>query len=301
MGERSQIYIKLNVIDRFNKEHTHLMALYYSWNYNERMISRVRNIAEWLSDGQWWLQRESFSKLETIARTNFDMKDALNVCDIVRESIEYNDYRIDGNLNNSIFNDQDNNHGQAFIEATATYNKGVTVSYCFRSHEGLNGCKPLNVEDYLLNDNIYRLSDMEREYVEHKIYMKLTKDTQTMLYQNLNRLLGIKTLEDCEILPPLIDNIGYLNEKVGLMNERQLQNFLEGDYSNQFRDVRYKEVFENLSRFRTEKEFEPSPKGSGRADFVDSQIKLYEELMKGIKDGTIDTHIRQETEEEIER
>lgn len=294
MGERSQIYIKLNVIDRFNKEHTHLMALYYSWNYNERMISRVRNIAEWLADGQWWLQKESFNKLETIARTNFDMKDALNVCDIVRESIEYNDYRIDGNLNDSIFNDQDNNHGQAFIEATATYNKGVTVSYCFRS--SLNDCKPLNVEEYLLNDNIHHLSDTERQYVERG-----TKDTQTILYQNLNRLLGIKTLEDCEILPPLIDNIGYLNEKVGLMNEKQLQNFLEGDYSNQFRDVRYKEVFENLSRFRAEKEFEPSPEGSNRADYVDSQIKLYEELMKGIKDGTIDTHIRQETEEEIER
>ena len=293
MGERSQIYIKLNV-DRFNKEHTHLMALYYSWNYNERMISRVRNIAEWLADGQWWLQEESFKKLETIARANFDMKDALNVCDIVRESIEYNDYRIDGNLNDSIFNDQDNNHGQAFIEATATYNKGVTVSYCFRG--SLNDCKPLNVEEYLLNDNIHHLSDTDRQYVEHK-----TKDTQTILYQNLTRLLGIKTLEDCEIIQPLIENISYLNEKVGLMNERQLQNFLEGDYSNQFRDIRYKEVFENLSRFRMEKEFEPSPEGSNRADYVDSQIKLYEQLMKGIKDGTIDLYKKTEPEEEIER
>ena len=50
MGERSQIFIKTNYTDKEGNTETKLYAIYYQWNYNERMISRMKSLAEWIKD-----------------------------------------------------------------------------------------------------------------------------------------------------------------------------------------------------------------------------------------------------------
>lgn len=44
MGQRSQIYIRFN--DNRMESGKGLIALYYQWNYGERMVSRARQIIE---------------------------------------------------------------------------------------------------------------------------------------------------------------------------------------------------------------------------------------------------------------
>ena len=124
MGQRSQIYV------RYQKDGiNYLTARYYQWNYGERMISRCRHSLEWIEGMMpydWYFTRET-EKLKRILDVNFDMKDVVLGCDIMKE-YEEDEYWKDHKytLNDYVFQCQDNNDGKLFIDI-----KDGVIKYAF--------------------------------------------------------------------------------------------------------------------------------------------------------------------------
>lgn len=122
MGQRSQIYVRHN--GRL------IIANYYQWNYAERMISRARWGIEYLKefvDNQYnWAFRDKsyITRFSRIFDTNFDMHDVAISCDIIKEHAEL---FPDRDFNDSVFNKQDNNDGQLFVDI-----QDDKILYCFR-------------------------------------------------------------------------------------------------------------------------------------------------------------------------
>lgn len=123
MGQRSQIYVRC-----FKDGKYYLTARYYQWNYGERMISRCRYALEWIKEYMeydWHLTTET-KKLKRILDTNFDMKDVVLGCDIIKEWKEWCcDYPED-KFNDYVFKGQDNNDGKLFIDI-----KDGIIKYAF--------------------------------------------------------------------------------------------------------------------------------------------------------------------------
>ena len=127
MGQRSQIYVRYYKDGKY-----YLTARYYQWNYGERMISRCRYALEWIKEHvdhgwDWYLTTET-EKLKRILDTNFDMKDVVLGCDIIKEWEEYckDDSWGGCPLNDYIFLSQDNNDGKLFIDI-----KDGVIKYAF--------------------------------------------------------------------------------------------------------------------------------------------------------------------------
>ena len=122
MGQRSQIYVRYN--SRL------IIANYYQWNYAERMISRARWGIEYLKDfvdngyDFAFLDSSYITRFSRIFDTNFDMHDVAISCDIVKE---YHELFPDRDFNDSVFNKQDNNDGQLFVDI-----QDGKIFYCFR-------------------------------------------------------------------------------------------------------------------------------------------------------------------------
>ena len=109
MGQKSQIYVRFENEEK-KKE---LIARYYGWNYEERMISRARHSVEWLidNDNRLYNIRE---KMYRILDTNFDMQDVVKSSDIIKEYVE--DYELWECTLNEFFYSQDNNNGVLLID-----------------------------------------------------------------------------------------------------------------------------------------------------------------------------------------
>ncbi len=186
MGQRSQIYIRY--------ENKLVVANYYGWNYGERMISRARGIIEWIKEySQFsfiWEDKSYMTKLSRICDTNFDMRDVVISCDIIKEWREefpqepFNDY---------VFKYQDNNNGQLFIDVK----KGSSIKYALSYNP--NYAKILNCEDYLNED--------------------LGKDWQ-LPTESL-------TQEDIDICKM---NIKYISDNATLMTAEELYSFVNFEY-----------------------------------------------------------------------
>lgn len=122
MGQRSQIYLRYNG--------KLIFANYYQWNYGERMISRARYGIEWVKemvDNGWDFVFRDKSKIEQMRRVfdvNFDMHDVAISCDIVQE---WKEQFSDEDFNEIVFDEQDNNDGQLFVDI-----KDGEIYYCFR-------------------------------------------------------------------------------------------------------------------------------------------------------------------------
>ena len=103
MGQRSQIYVKLNG--------ELIVANYYQWNYGERMISRARSILEYCTrnaDYTYTLKQ----KLRFFCDINFDLRDIATSHNIFSEYLEYGE----NSDKRAFFYNQDNNDGQLFID-----------------------------------------------------------------------------------------------------------------------------------------------------------------------------------------
>ena len=148
MGQRSQIYIRIND----EKGNKHLIARYYQWNFGTRMISRARSIIDYLQRHECYpgalidYNREHLHRYMDI---NFDYKDIVIGHNIL---MEYNNGLYENFID--VFNWQDNNDGQLYIDMIIDYSKKrkngnykTTYKYAFREY--CNGNKPLTPIEYM--------------------------------------------------------------------------------------------------------------------------------------------------------
>lgn len=192
MGQRSQIYV------RYNGQL--LFATYYSWNYGERMISRARWGIEYLKEyvekeWTWAFNDKSYiEKFRRIFDTNFDMKDVAISCDIVKE---WSDQFPDEPFNDTVFNLQDNNDGQLYVDI-----KDGKIYYCFRDwtfhDDGTTSDVIMDAAEYM---------DWDCENWENSEYID---DEQKAACRN---------------------NIKAIGEMAELMTMEQLDEFIHGDYA----------------------------------------------------------------------
>lgn len=142
MGQRSQIYVRYNG--------KLIIANYYQWNYGERMISRARWGMEYLkyyveNEYDFAFRDNSYTeRMRRIFDVNFDMHDIAISCDIIKEEEEYGN----GDFNGYVFNRQDNNDGQLYIDI-----KDGRIYYCFRDwtnhDDGTTSDAIMNAAEYM--------------------------------------------------------------------------------------------------------------------------------------------------------
>ena len=142
MGQRSQIYLRHNG--------KLIFAHYYQWNYGERMVSRARWGIEYCKDFadqkyDFVFRDDSYvTRIRRVFDANFDMKDVALSCDIVKEWEE----EFSGeNFNDYVFNRQDNNDGQLFVDIV-----GDKIFYAF-TDESAAERMIMDAEAYLAWDN----------------------------------------------------------------------------------------------------------------------------------------------------
>ena len=174
MGQRSQIYVRFRAPstkasgELFDKDV--LLALYFGWNYGERMVSRASSILEYLKDNTTRSLGISPKKLQRFAEVNWDMKDILPSVNLAEEfdALEAPEW----DKNDYIFN-HDNNDGCLFVDAFDLENIKVAFT---DNHKFAFG-----VEDYLNWDinNPWR----ESQYVD-KETIKYTERTIRFIEEN---------------------------------------------------------------------------------------------------------------------
>lgn len=192
MGQRSQIYIRFKDEDMSNKKG--LVALYYNWNFGERMISRTRQIIEEIischSEKGLHVGKNHFKyRLKQAATVNFDMRTVEIVCldifgEIFESPIEYKDM---------LFN-QDNNDGCLFVDVQFNQNlKKVEIKYALTDWN----YKPLVPEEYMKWDN---------------------RDINSQYYNDENRK---HYYENCQ----------YIKDNATLMTKEEIDEFVHTDYA----------------------------------------------------------------------
>lgn len=257
MGQRSQMYIKVNQIDKNGNKSTELYARYFQWNYGERMISRAAHTLGWVKEHISNLLYGGYEdhKLPSIMETNFDYVDKVNTIDILKETVEYgmelSTIPTSDNkdaYNESIFGMQDNNNGQFFAEVT--YNeqtRSITdCKYAFRELYS-NRSIPMDAYEYLIRDLGYELEE-ELDNAMKEPSWESPKSFETFYYEHFSEIHNTKseeeTLEMCEMQRT---NIGKLQEMGTVMSKEDLQAFLSFDYSKQLQEVRKEVLKEKIN------------------------------------------------------
>lgn len=210
MGQRSQIYVRITEKGR-NEVNQDMVPMYYQWNYGERMVSRVAYTVEWLKEhAEYYFSSNKRDALESVLRTNFDMKDVVSAKNIFLEAVDYNE---DGKLpskeemNDFLFFGQDNNDGKAYIDVYVDGNK-TKISYCFQDRD--NTRINMNASEYM-----NWCMDAEEE---GKSWLEQFAENE---YHD-------------EDITYTLKNIRFLKENAKLMNDKSLQEFLEADYTDAF-------------------------------------------------------------------
>ncbi len=194
MGQRSQIYVRING--------QLVVAQYYGWNYAERMISRAKGILEFLDehlkDGDMdCFTRKNVSsyaeRLRRVCDINFDMRDYQISADIVKE---WREEFPEEPFNRYVFDEQDNNDGQLFIDV-----QGDVIKYCFT--KGTRRNKTMNGSQYMAWDH------------DGCKVRNWTIPTEYTPQEAINL---------CKA------NIKYINEHAELMTVDELRGFVDADY-----------------------------------------------------------------------
>ena len=139
MGQRSQIYVRASG--------QLVVANYYQWNYAERMISRARYGIEYIDSvknySDWIFLRDvNVERLRRILDVNFDLKDYQISSKIITKRNGKTNSR---SFNDVVFNWQNNNDGQLFIDFT----KDGKISYAFRKTEDMACETPMSAAEYM--------------------------------------------------------------------------------------------------------------------------------------------------------
>ena len=213
MGQRSQIYVRVN--DMAGRKY--LVARYFQWNYQERMVSRARHTLEWLKMYEGWpyslCQGDNNEKLKRVLDTNFDYHDITLGIDLIKGyTDEVARYKANGwkpvSFKESVFYAQDNNDGQLFIDMIVDYdhldknkNPKVKYKYGFFMVFGFHNRKPITPEEYMQLDYDFDESNPWRESEYLKDCVKMTER-----------------------------NIRYIEKHATLMTEEEALEFANHDY-----------------------------------------------------------------------
>lgn len=212
MGQRSQIYVKLDCEDKNGNTQSALVARYFQWNYGERMISRAAGLVEWLKDHEYLgITYEDREKIARIAEINFDFRDVVLSSDITKEAKDWT-FSENESLNDFIFSEQDNNDGQLFINIQIPYHafgderKPPVIKIAFAD---MDKHKVMTADEYLDWDLFVKDEDGVENWRD---YMKKSEyyDDETIAYTE--------------------KNISFLNENAKMMTNEELRAFIEADY-----------------------------------------------------------------------
>lgn len=198
MGQRSQIYVRYNG--------KLILARYYSWNYGERMISRVRYGLEYMKyefdQGYTWIfgSEKDLEKMARFFDVNFDMKDIVMSTDIFKEYEEYGDgYSVF----DYVFAGQDNNDGQAFIDMKDN-DKEKTIKYAFTDGSGIYS-EVMDARQYMeWNEG----SDWEKPTEYRK---KSAINTCNRNIKNIDKMASLMTVEE---LQEFVGTDDYFNKTI---------------------------------------------------------------------------------------
>lgn len=225
MGQRSQIYVKVNTINKDGTVDTHLTATYYQWNYKERMVSRARHITDWVRNHvQYWSFEKE--KLKAFMKVNIDMEDVVDTTDILEETIEWLDYKVPTKgFNEDIFYNQDNNDGQFFLEVTYDDENDCLVGckYAFVTAPGSDD--PIDVYDYL---SVYADKGWRKDKSSKDFFMEVAGDIFSYEIQH----------GDFDITSTAWNNAEELSKMAELMTREELLSFIEFDYTEQLKSIR---------------------------------------------------------------
>ena len=236
MGQRSQIYI----IDSRTKETEAAFngsikpinpngpvlvdAIYDSWNYGERMVSRLRGIIEKIEDDRYWRRRENGkSAVQRIASVNFDMHDARYQSDLILEEAEgrYFDCIFDQNF----FLGQDNNDGILFINVTDD-----GIRYALTDGDASH---PMNPDEYMNWDvsdpekyDSWRDKELDPTYYSENQWAIENRTPEEIQEMNREHLEAGE-----EIVKYTNDNISYINSHSKLMEQKELKKLINHDYT----------------------------------------------------------------------
>lgn len=225
MGQRSQIYVKVNTINKDGTVDTHLTATYYQWNYKERMVSRARYITDWVrTHVEYWNYDKE--KLKTFMKANIDMEDVVDTTDILEETIGWLDYDVPTKgFNSEIFHNQDNNDGQFFLEVTYDDRNDsiVDCKYAFVTFPGSDTV--IDVYDYLSG---YADKGERKDKSSKDFFMQVAGDIFSYEIQR----------GDFDAISTAWDNAEELSKMAELMTREELMSFVEFDYTEQLKVVR---------------------------------------------------------------
>ncbi len=187
MGQRSQIFI------RYEKDNQkQLIARYYQWNYGERMISRARYGIEWLKKNYeyLWFNKD---KIPRIFDTNFDMIDCVISSDIFEEYKRDIYFNKKYNINEYLFELQDNNDGKLFVDISAD----GTIKYALLD---CSNKKIMSCSEYMRWD--------------------ISKDWNTP-----------RNSSEEEIINICVNNIRTITKMAKKMTKEEVEEFIKYDYS----------------------------------------------------------------------
>ena len=211
MGQRSQIYIRINDEDN-NKI---LFAKYFQWNYGERMISRAKYGIEYIKRNIKYLSLDSVQeRINKIFDINFDMQDIALSQDIIQE-VRNDFWGKKASTNDYIFLNQDNNDGKLFVDC---YQATCEIKYCFTDYD-------MNI----LTPNKYMEWDIGKNWNSSNHY------SDYELNKNWQEVISI-----CK------DNIKFINGNAKMMNNFELEQFINDDYSKQIGNSKFKEFLQNF-------------------------------------------------------
>ena len=194
MGQRSQIYVKVT-----DGEKTGVVARYFQWNYGERMVSRARATIEYLKD---YIDRygvdflfsydSNLQKLTRIIETNFDMRDVAITSDILEECKEYGF--------DDIFESQDNNDGQLYIDVTP---EGIKYAFVHGDYSvPLDGDEYMDSDYYIDEEGSWMDKFRESDYYDEKD-LEYTIDNIKYLWNNATIMTSedVKAFHDFDYTP----------------------------------------------------------------------------------------------------
>jgi hypothetical protein len=156
MGMRSEIYVAFEMANGQKK----ITARYFDWNFEERMISRVRYTAEWLSRRMHSCASVSKNDLIPIIETNFDMVDHMQSAKI--EPATFKPFKLHVKANDFL------DDGRAFIYVNL---KGE-VKYCFTNNREL---VPMDCDNYMIFDTECNYDYAQWKNPEYKNSKKMSK------------------------------------------------------------------------------------------------------------------------------
>lgn len=175
MGQRSQCYVRYNTKE--NDEQ--LVARYFQWNYGTRMVSRARHTMEWLQEHKEYLDFE-VNKIHRIMEVNFDMCDVVLSVDILKEYEEYGEGMSFGEY---VFEGQDNNDGQLYIDVTDD-----DIKYCLTYP---SEWQPLTAKEYMEHEEWYsgELKDADLKECHEENLKWITDNAKIMTKQELDEFV----------------------------------------------------------------------------------------------------------------